>query len=109
MMARFKDFGGNTNADVEPVVFKLHGEEFQCVKQLQGRVLLDIVAESSSEDPVKTAATMNKFFETVLLDESLVRFNALLTDKEKIVPVETLAEIVAWLVEEYSDRPKAQQ
>ena len=108
-MTRFKDFGGSSNADIEPVTFKIHGEEFHCVKQLQGRVLLDIVAESSSDDPVKTAAVMNKFFDTVLLDESAVRFNALLTDKEKIVSVETLAEIVSWLVEEYSDRPKAQQ
>jgi hypothetical protein len=104
-MARFKDFGGSVDTSIEPVTFKLHGEDFTCVTQLQGKVLLELVADSSSEDPVKTAATMTKFFETVLLDESYARFNELLKDKEKIVPVETLAEITSWLVEEYADRP----
>ena len=104
-MARFKDFGGSVDSNAEPVKFKLFNEEFICVKQLQGKVLLDLVAESGSEDPSKTAAVMTKFFKTVLLDESYERFDALLNDKEKIVPVETLAEITSWLIEEYSDRP----
>lgn len=104
-MARFKDFGGSVDSTAEPVKFKLFNEEFICVKQLQGKVLLDLVSESGSDDPAKTAAVMTKFFETVLLDESYERFDALLNDKEKIVPVETLAEITSWLIEEYSDRP----
>lgn len=107
-MPRFKDFGGTTESNLEAVTFKLHGEEFTCVKELQGKILLDLVADSSNEDPAKVAHTMNKFFKTVLLDESYDRFDALLNDKEKIVPVETLAEITTWLVEEYSDRPKEQ-
>lgn len=104
-MARFKDFGGSVDSSAEPVKFKLFNEEFVCVTQLQGKVLLELVAESGSEDPAKTASVMNKFFKTVLLDESYERFDALLNDKEKIVPVETLAEITSWLIEEYSDRP----
>lgn len=104
-MARFKDFGGSVDSNAEPVKFKLHGEEFVCVKQLQGKVLLELVADSGSDDAAKTAAVMTKFFETVLLDESYERFDALLNDKEKIVPVETLAEITSWLIEEYADRP----
>ena len=107
-MARFKDFGGSAESTLDPVTFKLHGEDFVCVKELQGKVLLDLVADSSSEEPAKVAATMNKFFKTVLLDESYERFDALLNDKEKIVPVDVLAEITSWLIEEYSDRPKAQ-
>ncbi len=107
-MPRFKDFGGSTESVLEPVTFKLHGEEFTCVKELQGKILLDLVADSSNEEPAKVAATMNKFFKTVLLDESYERFDALLNDKEKIVPVDVLAEITTWLIEEYSDRPKAQ-
>ena len=107
-MARFKDFGGSIESSLDPVTFKLHGEEFTCVRELQGKVLLDLVADSSTEDPAKTAATLTKLFKTVLLDESYERFDTLLNDKEKIVPVETLAEITSWLIEEYSDRPKAQ-
>jgi hypothetical protein len=107
-MARFKDFGGSVDNGLEPVTFKLHGEEFTCVTQMQGKVLLDLVADSSSEDPIKAAATLTKLFETVLLEESYERFEKLINDKHKIVPVDTLAEIVSWLIEEYTDRPKAQ-
>ena len=51
---------------------------------------------------------VTKFFEFVLKPESLKRFNALVSDPERIVSVETLAEITAWLVEEYTNRPNQQ-
>jgi hypothetical protein len=38
--------------------------------------------------------------------ESFTRFNELLESEDKIVPVETIGEITAWLVEQYSDRPE---
>jgi hypothetical protein len=40
--------------------------------------------------------------------ESYARFDALLEDEKKIVSVETLGEIIGWLIEEYSDRPNPQ-
>jgi hypothetical protein len=51
---------------------------------------------------------MEEFFEKVLVDESLERFNALTVDKDKVVSVTTLAEIVSWLISEYTDRPNQQ-
>jgi hypothetical protein len=48
---------------------------------------------------------MKKFFDTVLVDESLEKFNLLAEDPDRIVSVETLSEITAWLIEEYSARP----
>ena len=105
---RFKDFGSGLQEDSSPLSFKLHGEEFTCVPQVQGKLLLDLVAESSSDDPVKSAGIVTKFFDYVLEDESAERFNALLKDKKKIVSVETLAEITGWLVEEYTARPNQQ-
>jgi hypothetical protein len=51
------------------------------------------------------AKVITSFFSTVLLDESYERFEALIQDPEKIVTVETLGEITAWLVEEYTGRP----
>lgn len=106
-MARFKDFGANeAGAEKEPLSFKLHNEEFHCLPEVQGKILLDLVAESGKEDdPAAGAAVINKFFNAVLQDESFVRFNALLESKDKIVPMETLAEITSWLVQEYADRP----
>lgn len=108
-MSRFKDFGsGSANDNVEPIQFKIHGEDFNCVPEVQGKVLLNIVAESSSEDPAKAASAINTFFDMVLLDESLERFNSLVEDKHRIVTVETLTEIIAWLMEQYTDRPEKQ-
>lgn len=109
-MARFKDFGKGVNDDtpVEALSFKLHGEEFSCVPRMQGKVMLRIVESSSAENPAESAKSILEFFNSVLTVESNVRFNALLDDKEKIVSVETLSEILAWLLEEYSNRPNQQ-
>lgn len=106
-MARFKDFGtGTDTAEIEPLSFKLHGEEFHCVDQLQGKVLLDLVAESNNaDDPAAAAKIINVFFNTVLKEDDWKRFEALLESKDKIVSVETLGEITTWLVEEYTGRP----
>lgn len=106
---RFKDFGAGKNAGKrEPLVFKLHGEEFNCVTEVQGSVMLNLVIDSSSDDPSATAKVISGFFKSVMQEESYVRFEELLQDKEKIVSVETLSEIVAWLIEEYGNRPEEQ-
>jgi hypothetical protein len=108
-MAKFKDFGaGKALEDREPVSFKLHEEEFFGVKQIQGKVLLDLIAKSNSDDAAISAQIMSDFFSYVLTDESFKRFDALLHDKEKIVAVETLGEITGWLISEYAERPEEQ-
>lgn len=108
VMAKFKDFGAPVSGDAEAISFKLYDQEFYCASSVQGRVLLSIVSDSGSEDPAVIAGVTDKFFGYVLTDESLERFNALTTAKDTVVSVETLGEIVAWLVEQYSDRPNQQ-
>lgn len=107
-MTRFKDFGSGASNNAEPISFKLYDEEFHCVKSVQGKLMLELVADSSSGDALKSAQIINKFFKSILLDESYERFEALMDDKEKIVSVETLADITGWLIEEYSNRPEKQ-
>ena len=107
-MSKFRDFGSQDLENKESVSFMIHGEEFHCVKAIQGRVLLDLVAKSTSEDPAVQASVIDSFFSKVLQDESLERFNLLLEDKEKIVTTETLAEITTWLIEQYGERPNQQ-
>jgi hypothetical protein len=101
---RFKDFGSGEGVETSPLSFKLHNEEFHCVPAVQGKLMLQLAASSGDNDPSKAAGMIDTFFEQVLLEESYTRFSALLAS-EKIVPVETLANITAWLVEEYSGRP----
>jgi hypothetical protein len=106
-MTKYRDFGsGKSTGEVEPVTFKIHDEEFSCRTELQGKALLDLVAQSSSEDPAQAAKTIGNFFKNVLLEESYKRFDSLLTSSDKIVSVETLAEISGWLVEVYAGRPE---
>lgn len=107
-MSRFKDFGSGGEVNTEPINFKLHGEEFTAIPTIQGKVLMDLVSKSQSEDSIEAMGTITKFFDSVLVDESIERFNALLEDKERIVTMETLGEIIGWLVEEYSGRPNQQ-
>ena len=104
-MTKFKDFGSDDTGEKEPVAFKIHGEEFFCRPELQGKVLLDLVAKSSSEVAAEAANAITFFFKHALVEESYERFNALLLHPDKIVQMEKLGEISAWLVEVYTSRP----
>lgn len=108
MSSRYKDFGAGQETDKDPIVFSLHGEEFTCLPVIQGKVLMNLVTRSQSKDPVEAMAVVDEFFSKVLTDESLERFNNLLEDKTRIVTMETLADVVQWLIEEYSARPNQQ-
>jgi hypothetical protein len=110
MTARFKDFGSTDTENSEPLSFKIHGEDFKCVPNIQGKTLMNLVAstEDMETNPSKGMQAINGFFDAVLEDESLERFNLLLVDKKKIVSVETLSEIVGWLMEQYTNRPEEQ-
>lgn len=106
-MVRHKDFGsGDTPA--EPLDFSLFGEKFDCYPKVPGKFLLDLAKNSDTDDAAASAAVIETFFSQVLKEESLTRFNALIEDKERVVEVETLAEIVSWLMEEYAGRPEKQ-
>ena len=107
-MARFKDFGnGGAVSSDEPVVFKLYGEEFRCIANLQGKLLLELVSVSADDAVASTEMTF-KFFDHVLTEESLTRFKALLDSKDKVVTLEAITDISAWLIEEYTNRPLPQ-
>lgn len=108
-MSKFKDFGsGVVDSPKETISFKLYDQEFFCLPELQGKVLLGFVANSTEADPALQAKTIESFFEYVLTSESLTQFDLLTTSKDKIVTVETLSEIIAWIVEQYTDRPEEQ-
>lgn len=107
-MTKFRDFGSPIIENAEPISFKLFDEDFICVPVMPGKVMLDMVAKSGSSDPVEQAEIITDFFSTVLVAESLVRFDALLVDKERVVTTETLGEITGWLVEQYAERPNQQ-
>jgi hypothetical protein len=107
-MAKFKDFGSPDTGNKEPISFKIFDEEFTCVTSLPGKILLDLVSKSGSDATSDQAQMITDFFSSVLVTESLDRFNKLIVDKDRVVTTETLAEITGWLVEQYGDRPNQQ-
>jgi hypothetical protein len=110
MTARFKDFGRGNDKNVsdQPLTFKLFDEDFHCYPRMQGKALLEFVEMANSENASDTAKVTRVFFKKVLKADSYEKFDALLDDPEKIVSVETLAEITGWLLEQYGDRPESQ-
>lgn len=105
-MSRFKDFGNPFNSEgAESLSFKLYGEEFECRKSIQGKTLLKFAANSDSEKTAESTGAIFGFFEEALAPESNERFQKLLDDPNKIVSIETLSEIIGWILEQYSNRP----
>jgi hypothetical protein len=102
-MTRFKDFGSGKPVNEEPIQFALNGETFECRKAVPGKILLDLIA-GGEED----ATVVDRFFTAVLVEESLERFNILAVDPDRVVSVETLADIAGWLAEQYAARPSEQ-
>lgn len=106
-MTKFKDFGSGPDlTNVEPITFSLHGETFECLKAVPGKVLLDLVAKSRSQDAADAAETVTSFFSKVLTEDSYKRFDALIGDPNRIVTVETIGEITGWVIEQLGDRPE---
>jgi hypothetical protein len=110
MTSRFKDFGRGKESSTsdQPLTFKLHDQDFHCYPRMQGKTLLEFVEMANSENPSDSAKVTRVFFKKILKPESYEKFDLLLDDPEKIVTVETLAEITGWLLEQYGDRPESQ-
>lgn len=87
---------------VLPLGFDLHGEDFDVYPEIQGAVLLEFI---ESTDDGNGAAALLRFLKTVMPEGEWVRLDALLHDPVKITKLEKIAEIVSYLVEEYSSRP----
>jgi len=106
---RHKDFSVRNIADADPLTFSLGDEEFNCYAEVQGKTILDImkVAATGDEDSrgVLMAVSILDFFVKVMPPKEYKRFETLMEDPEKIVPMDTLSEIMSWLIEEYTARP----
>jgi hypothetical protein len=107
-MTKFKDFGSPTiSEEREDVTFSLHGQSFACRSAIPGKIMLDLAAMSSDdENPGAAAKAIDVFFKAVLATEDdYARFDGLCKDPDVAIEVETLFEIVQWLMETYGERP----
>jgi len=103
---RFKDFGKTQPLeDYTPLGFALNGEEFTCRPALPGALLLDMIRKADSDSGGMAAEAITDFLNSSLEESDAEKFQALIADPDQIVQMETLGEIVGWLVEQYTTRP----
>lgn len=88
-----------------PVTFELDGEKFTAVPAIPGAKLLDFIADADSDDGGRASQALVDFMQGVIIEQDRDRFAALIRDEERVVEIETLAEICEWLVGEYAARP----
>jgi hypothetical protein len=102
---KFKDFGRPVKQDeLEPVAFDLYGQTFNCYKQIHGVTLLRFVKEANSEDGTAATNAMLDIFKRVMPKDEYTKFESLCEDPDTVVPVETLGEIIAFLMEAYTGK-----
>ena len=99
-----KDFG-SPEVPTKKVDFKLFEQKFECKPAVQGTTLLEYSVKFGSTDDAVVNQAFLDFFKTALTEESYKDMKALWDDDEKIVPIETLGDIMGYLIEEYTDRP----
>lgn len=104
-MARFKKFeAGKKITDFESLGFELNGHDFECYPAIQGAVFLDFISISEKEDGA-AASALYGFLKDSMPKKEYDRLQEVLHDPEVIIEIETIAEIVKYLVEEYASRP----
>lgn len=104
-MTRRKSFNGAIKiSDFEPLEFDLANDTFKCNPAVPGSVLLKFARESSAEDSNAEDALYN-FFKRALPEDEYARFRETIDSTEVIIPVEEIADIASWLLEQYGERP----
>lgn len=84
--------------------FSVAGREFKCLPEPPAGVLTDLIAAASGATAQSVPAAV-EFIAGCLPDADAESFLLTIHDKDTIVPLETLAQIVEWLAEEYTGRP----
>lgn len=101
-----RQFGTRPATKIEDsqVGFVLGETKYRCKGDIQGAVILDFIA--AAEDGASgAAAKIIPFFESVLPAAEFTKFSAQLKSEDEIIEIETLSEIVGYLIEEYTERP----
>jgi hypothetical protein len=110
-----------TPSDEPPPTFTLDGtlpdgsgwaETFTCVPEAPAGVLDDLVASMGIDGDGNQRfnnVSLLRFIRGVLVEGDVGRFERLVRDKARVVPLETLGEIMLWLAEELTGRPTSRR
>lgn len=109
MAAKNKDFGSPVPSSDEPITFQLYGETFRCVPAMQGFAMVKFMVDASAEEDVgANASAIIDILNYALVASDRERFTAMAESEDRIIPLDTLTEIMDWLVEQYTGRPTQQ-
>lgn len=95
-----------TEVELEPITFELiEGETFEAYPEVAGAVTLEFIAATSGDDSAKTAQGILNYLEASMDAKNFKRFNAIIHSPDHKIKIETLSEIVSYLIEERTSRP----
>lgn len=103
----------------EPITFTIEGvrasdpdakwsETFTCVEVAPAGVLDDLISSVSTDSQgnmVFNAVSLLRFVTGVVIEADVARIAELSRDKDRLVDITTLGEIVKWLTPELTGRP----
>lgn len=87
------------------VTFDLAGETFHCVSALPAGLVTDFLSAATDDNVGVQAGALLDILKAAVVDADLPRFERLVRSKDKPIPLETLGQLVEWLVGELSGYP----
>jgi hypothetical protein len=98
----YREFQSASNQ--EAVTFRIGEDIFEAAKECPAGVLLSMAAIAADKDGNAIAGTMD-FLDSVLLPSSREKFAERMRDPENPIALNTVTDLVQWLVELYTGRP----
>jgi len=96
-MTRFRDFDAAVaERESEPIEFRLGGQSFRCIPSAPAGLFTDILRHDRVSMP-----DLDAFLRGVIEDDDAARFFDVLHDRDNIVTLDQLTELVQWLISEY--------
>ena len=105
--ARHRSFSSSAETPteaLEPITFDLAGETFTANPGLQGIVLMDFL-EASDGEGVSSIVAFKTFLKDTMEAPEYEKLDKTLRTSKEIIGIEQIAQIVAFLIEEYTSRP----
>lgn len=98
-----KSFGSNLPVEVQGLEIELNGDAvFKVRPQISGLSLLNVIAQMEGDDEGAAAKAMIDFIGSCFLKEDREAGMAYLMDSDPPISLDSLQEIVQWLIGEYT-------
>jgi len=90
------------------IKFKIDDDVFEAVKDIPAQIMLDFAVGAQQLETTASnqgVETILKLLEMSLLPESGQRFRRRMSDPDSPIGIQTVMEVIPWLMEQYGMRP----